>query len=193
VDLLRNLERRDLFRLSRIVKPGQTIVDAGANVGYYSLLFAKWLSGSGSIHAFEPFPGTAKRFVRNLQLNPALQPAVHLHQMALSDQAGMVSMDVADPANSGCNYISTSSGSIRSVTLDEFVAEREITRLDLLKRDVEGGEVSLLRGAEQSLNRFRPVVMIDQPVGTAPLDRPPGYVSLLGSRCYRLHPGYPLG
>jgi FkbM family methyltransferase len=181
-------ERRDLFRLSRIVKPGQTIVDAGANVGYYSLLFAKWLSGSGSIHAFEPFPGTAKRFVRNLQLNPALQPAVHLHQMALSDRAGMVSMDAPNPANSGCNYISTSSGSIRAMTLDEFVAEREIARLDLLKIDVEGAEVSLLRGAEQSLNRFRPVVMIE--INPSALRRfgqtAEDVVSLLGSRCYRL-------
>lgn len=74
------------------------------------------------------------------------------------------------------------------MTLDEFVAEREITRLDLLKIDVEGAEVSLLRGAEQSLKRFRPVVMIE--INPSALRRfgqtAEDVVSLLGSRCYQL-------
>jgi FkbM family methyltransferase len=182
-------ERRDALRLSRIVKPGHTIVDAGANIGYYSLLFAKWLKGAGSVHAFEPFPSTAQSFIRNLQLNPDLQGTVQLHQIALSNHSGTVSMDVPDSANCGCNYISTSSpGMIRAVKLDDFVAEHGIERLDLLKIDIEGAEVSLLQGAELTLKRLRPVIMIE--INPSALRRfgqtAADVVSILGLHRYRL-------
>jgi FkbM family methyltransferase len=182
-------ERRDALRLSRIVKPGHTIIDAGANIGYYSLLFAKWLKGSGSVHAFEPFPSTAQSFLRNLQLNPGLERTVRLHQIALSDQSGTVSMDVPDAANCGCNYIAMNSpGVIRTMKLDEFVAEHGINRLDLLKIDIEGAEVSLLQGAELTLKRLRPVIMIE--INPSALRRfgqtAADIVTILGSHRYRL-------
>jgi FkbM family methyltransferase len=182
-------ERRDVLRLSRIVKPGHVIVDAGANIGYYSLLFARWLQGSGAVHAFEPFPDTARRFLRNLELNPELQRTVRLHELALSNRSGMVGMAEPDSANCGCNYISqTSSGGIRAITLDEFVKEHGLTRLDLLKIDVEGAEVSLLRGAEETLRRLRPVIMVEiNPTTLRRFGQTAGdIVSLLGSHRYRL-------
>jgi hypothetical protein len=74
------------------------------------------------------------------------------------------------------------------VTLDAFVEENNVPRVDILKIDVEGAEVSLLRGAEQSIRRFRPVIMLEMNVAT--LHRfsrtPADIVSLLGSWRYHL-------
>lgn len=127
------------------------ILDVGANVGYYSLLFAKWLKGLGVVHAFEPFPATASRLRRNLELNPDLQGIIRLHQVALSDRAETVSMAVPDSTNSGCNYLSNDlAGAIPMLTLDGFVEREKLARIDFLKVDIEGSEVAFLRGGDYS-------------------------------------------
>jgi hypothetical protein len=99
-----DLHPSDSLLLSRIVKPGQVILDAGANLGYFSLVFARWLQGQGAVHAFEPFPPTAVRLDRNLGLNPRLAELVHVHRLALSDHVGSVSMVIPDSNHSGANF-----------------------------------------------------------------------------------------
>jgi FkbM family methyltransferase len=155
-------DNRSCRILKRLVKPGDVIIDAGANVGYFSLLCAKWLRGTGMVHSFEPFPGTAGRFKRNLELNPKLCPLVHLHHLALSDFTGTMGMTVPDTGNQGCNFLSAGGATnVEVTTLDMFCEQERLTRLDLIKADVEGSEVALLRGAEESIRRYRPVLMIE--------------------------------
>jgi len=148
--------------LRRIVKPGHVIFDAGANVGYFSLLCAKWLCGKGTVHSFEPFPETARRFERNLGLNPNLRNLVHLHRVALSDFSGKMGMTVPDEGNKGCNFLSEGGTiTVDTTTLDQVCEHEQVTRVDLLKVDVEGSELSLIRGGEMTIRHFRPVLMIE--------------------------------
>jgi FkbM family methyltransferase len=183
-------DRKDCRILRRLVNPGSVIVDAGANVGYFSLLFAKWIRSEGVVHAFEPFPGTADRFERNLKLNTTLQRSVILHRSALSDFVGSTNMSIPDKKNLGCNYLGhEGENEVGVTTLDEFCVKQQLNRLDLLKVDVEGSEVALLRGAEQTIRRFRPILMIE--VNPAALQRF-GYVSsdliqAIGKHGYRMH------
>ena len=67
--------RIDCRVLKRFVRPENIILNAGANVGYFSLLCAKWMHGKGAVHSFEPFPDTARRFQRNLETEPG--PPTH--------------------------------------------------------------------------------------------------------------------
>jgi FkbM family methyltransferase len=155
-------DRRNCLVLKRLIKPGNTVFDIGANIGYFGLLFAKWMRGAGTVHAFEPFPQTARRFERNLDLNPELRAMVRLNRIALSDFAGTIAMSVPDEGHSGCNHLNADGSEMNNVmTLDAYVQREELTRIDFIKIDVEGSEVALLQGAEVTLSRFHPVLMIE--------------------------------
>jgi FkbM family methyltransferase len=183
-------DRKDCRILRRLVKPGNVIVDAGANVGYFSLLFANWMRGQGAVHAFEPFPETAARFDRNLNLNSPLRGTVFLHRSALSDFKGRTRMHVPDQTNQGCNYLGEDGeNEVEVTTLDAFCDRERLMRVDLIKVDVEGSEVALLRGAEETIRRFRPILMIE--VNPAALQRF-GYgssdlIQAIGRHGYRMH------
>jgi FkbM family methyltransferase len=184
------LWRRDCRILARLIKPGQVIIDAGANIGYFAFLFAKWMRGNGIVHAFEPFPGTAMRFERNLALNPRLQPVIRLHRSAISDFVGRTTMCAPDQGNQGCNFLNPAGETEVSVTtLDAFCESERLTRVDMIKIDVEGSEVALLRGAEETIRRFHPVLMIEvnpstlQNFGCTARD----LIEAIGRYGYRLH------
>lgn len=181
--------RRDCRVLRGLIRPGQVILDIGANIGYFSLLFAKWLRGKGEVYAFEPFPATKRRLERNLELNPKLRSLVRLRATAISDFVGCISMSAPDEGNSGCNYLSASGdGDIAVTTLDAFAQQECFSRVDLIKVDVEGSEVALLKGARGTLERFRPLVMIEINPGTLRrFEQTAGdVVSLLGKYRYRM-------
>lgn len=155
-------DRRDCRVLKHLVKPGAVMLDVGANIGYFSLLCAKWMGGEGVVHSFEPFPSTVARFERNLDLNPSLRGMVRIHKLALSDFIGTAGMSEPNSGNSGCNYLSSeAAGAVNVTTLDSFVESQPLQRIDLIKIDVEGSEVALLHGAERSIERFRPVLMVE--------------------------------
>jgi FkbM family methyltransferase len=183
-------DRKDCRIAKRLIKPGSVVLDAGANVGYFSLLFAKWLRGNGTVHSFEPCPDTARRFERNLELNSSLRPLIQLHQVGLSDCSGKMSMNVPDPSNRGCNYLSASGNTeVDVTTLDAFCAKEELTRVDFIKVDVEGCEVALLNGAEKTIRRFRPVLMIEVNPGTLQRSghRAIDLIQAIGRHGYRMH------
>jgi FkbM family methyltransferase len=181
--------RRDCRVLRRLVKPGDVVLDIGANIGYFTLLFANWLQGNGEVHAFEPFPTTMQRLNRNLDLNPRLRNVVHLHGTAVSDFVGSMAMTEPDKGNSGCNYLSVSGeGKIGVTTLDSLASEMRFSRIDLMKIDVEGCEVALLKGAKSTLDRYRPVLMIEINPGTLKRfgQTAKDVVALLGNYRYRM-------
>ena len=79
-------------------------------------------------------------------------------------------MNAPDPSNPGANYVAdTGDTPITSTTLDLFAEQVGLQRLDLIKVDVEGAEISLLRGGEATIRRFRPILMIE--VNTTTLAR----------------------
>lgn len=182
--------RKDCRIVRRLIRSGDVVIDVGANVGFYALLAAKWMRGRGEVHAFEPFPETARRFERNLELNSQLRSMVQLHRIALSDFVGKARMNVPDQGNQGCNHLGpTGDCEVEVSTLDAFCERQRLTRVNLIKVDVEGAEVALLKGAEATIRRFRPILMIE--VNPATLQRS-GYTALdvieaIGQHGYRMH------
>ncbi len=173
----------DVRALKRIIRRGSVVLDVGANIGYYSLLFAKL---GAAVHAFEPFPDTLCKLRRNLELNPTL--AVSVWELALSNHEGHVSMAVPDATNCGCNFLGTGVGDIKMTTLDAFVLAHDLRRVDFIKADIEGSEVALLEGSAETIGRFRPIMIVE--INPSTLDRfgktSADLVELLGKYRYRL-------
>jgi len=152
-------EPRDLERILPLVPAGGTCVDVGANVGFYTLHFAKRVGPGGRVLALEPDPRNAARLRGNLALN-RFEAKVEVAEAAVSDRDGRAVLHRSDEAHSGWGSLAGHPGESASLevpvtTLDSFLESRGIARVDFLKADVEGSEIELLRGAERALRGRR--------------------------------------
>lgn len=138
----------DVIRLLRsVVRPGMTVVDVGANVGFHTVLLSRLVGPAGRVHAFEPLPETIGMLRANLWRHGCANTVVH--PMAVSDQAGVVELEI-DPEGGSGTHIGAGDLRVRCTTLDEALAD---TRVDVLKVDVEGAEPMVLRGAAALIAR----------------------------------------
>ena len=158
-----DLDRCDFAIISGNVTKGDRILDIGSNFGYYSISLAKRLGGDCRIDAFEPFPETFAKLQANIQLNSL--GCIHPHRIALGDSECVMSM-LPVGGNTGAAYLShriVDSGaiSVNVNTLDQFVREQGIARLDFVKIDVEGFEYAVLEGGKCTLATLHPPLMIE--------------------------------
>ncbi|MFT8245534.1 FkbM family methyltransferase [Roseomonas sp. BN140053] len=133
--------------LQRRLRPGAIFVDAGANIGAYSLPVARLVGPTGRVVAFEAHPVTFGCLERGVAMNGL--PQVTALNLALGDRPGQVSMafNTKNPGETHVTTAGTGGAEVRLVTLDAALAELGITRIDYLKIDVEGFELPVLRGA----------------------------------------------
>jgi FkbM family methyltransferase len=154
-------------RLSRLlIRPGDTVIDVGANIGLWVMGAAARAGKSGSVHAFEPVPATFARLRAHLRLN-ALD-WVACHRVALSDRRGTLTLFLAPGgSHSGLASMGKQEGvdvpiQTPAMTLDEYCDEHGITGADFLKIDVEGAELLVLRGAGNLLSsRKAPAILFE--------------------------------
>jgi len=147
-------------RMFQLCKPGNIVVDVGMNIGWTTLNFAK-LSGSGTIFGFEPDPKNYNDCKYNLALNNFTN--IIDFPLGLSDVNSQLTMEVREATNRAGNRISPSSQGhkIDVVRLDEVGAIERVTHIDLIKIDVEGYELNVLKGATGVLQRHHPVLFIE--------------------------------
>jgi FkbM family methyltransferase len=125
---------------------GQTVIDAGANVGFFSLRHAQNVGPSGRVFAFEPNPQVFELLQRNMARNGLTQ--VRCLASALGEQVSEVRFH-ADPRGTSLGHVATESEGgdpVLCTTLDALVEQEQLSRIDLLKMDVEGYEPHILRG-----------------------------------------------
>jgi FkbM family methyltransferase len=139
----------DFFR--RFLRPGMVVFDLGANIGQFTLLAAKRVAPGGAVHAFEPAPSEHAKLRANVALNGFAH--VVASAVAVCDQKGEVQLHTAGSGlgiyNSLGKPLWGESGvtvAVPSTTLDDYVREAGVHRLDLIKMDVEGAELAVLRG-----------------------------------------------
>lgn len=159
--------------IARLVDAGGTIVDAGANVGYMTVLAATAAGPTGRVIAFEPHPelfAVLERNVRRLTGRGSSMAGVALHNHALGDRDGPATLVIPSDfaSNDGTARVARDDSGETGVpvpicTLDKVVGA---SRVDLLKIDVEGFEPQVLRGAARALaqRRVRHVVFEDHAV-----------------------------
>jgi len=163
-------ERELLLHL--VMHKGEIFVDVGANVGYYSLKIAKEYSSEGvTIIAIEAHPGNYNALSKNIELNNFR--CITAINKAVSDHKGIVTLyERVDPRNRirsefyslsnsfihESNFVRPEGGSleIECDTLDNILGEH---RVDVMKIDIEGAEVSALEGASSILKRLRKIIV----------------------------------
>ena len=145
------------------VRPGMTVLDIGAHVGYYTLLLAKCVGPAGRVFSFEPMPRNFARLTENIRLN-SLSQVTPLQTAILARSATLeVNAPEAEPYSGSISlYEDYGAPRVRALatSLDEF-AEGSFNRLDFIKLDVEGAETEVLEGGEGTVLRFRPVFLIE--------------------------------
>lgn len=150
----------------RLVGKGEIVVDAGANFGYFTLLMSRVTGSQGSVYAFEPHPGIYRRLQENINKN--LLPNVHAHELGLSSRIGDGYLIIPDSFGNNEGLASVSfdeKGSrteIKLTTVDAALSGVQET-VGLMKIDVEGHELDLLKGASTFLkeHRIRDIVYED--------------------------------
>ncbi|HEY0119202.1 MAG TPA: FkbM family methyltransferase [Cellulomonas sp.] len=166
----------EVLGLEGLVEPGAVCLDVGAEFGLYTWSLADLVGPSGAVHAVEPQPdlGRLLRFGRWL----VGARNVTIHHLALGDQPGQGHLSqpsrgvvrvhgrtfLADGTNglgSNAEFSRHRSIDVRVDTLDALVERLGLTRLDLVKADVEGAEGRLLASADQTLRRFRPHLLLE--------------------------------
>ena len=160
-------EPNEMIWLSQTLKSGMTVIDAGANIGFYSLAISTLVGPSGRVIAVEPSPREMAALRENAKLND--RNNLTFVPAALADREAEVDLMVAAAEKAGHNTLGGFAYNtaldhrekVRTRKLDALVAELALDRVDFIKMDIEGAEHAALRGAQETLRKFRPTLLVE--------------------------------
>jgi FkbM family methyltransferase len=141
------------------VSPGATVVDVGANIGFYTLLLSQLVTNSGRVLAFEPMPVGLERLRTNLRLNAVRN--VDVREQAVAATNGTARFFLGPPEHTSISSLhrieDAEAINVDCTTLDAALGG--YPRVDFLKVDVEGAEADVLNGAIETLKRGVPYII----------------------------------
>ncbi|HEU4935072.1 MAG TPA: FkbM family methyltransferase [Vicinamibacterales bacterium] len=155
---------------------GGIVWDVGAHIGFHTLGFAALVGPAGRVVGFEPNPSNCERLQLNLEKNPDLAARIEIHRCALSDREGDCVFALSHDIDSGASSMSFLEGTASSVdpatsarwdrivvpvrTADAFGRDR-LPRPNVVKIDVEGAELLVLRGAAETMKSGRATMIVE--------------------------------
>jgi len=165
--IIHEIYRSRLYELIQTYKPTRNyvIIDVGSHIGTYSLKSSKAVGNTGRVFAIEPNPRNYSLLLKDIKLNKATN--IVPIQAAISDSNGEITLHIIDSAwNSGGSFIHSrtlkrdpqrekyvvDNIKVKTVTLDALIYTLDINRVDILKVDVEGAELLVLKGAERAFS-----------------------------------------
>ncbi len=169
----KSFEYHTLEMFNSMVKPGDVILDIGANTGMYSIFLSGIIGESGKIYAFEPDTETFQILLDNLKINSCSN--VTAFNLALSDKESTIEMiseatnDAHLKTGDAFRYIkevtdgepNPGGKSMKAVRLDGMNEIRNSEKINFLKVDVEGAELLVFKGAAETLRRFKPTIIFE--------------------------------
>jgi len=174
VELCRSLfvtgtyEPNEFVYLSDILKPGMVFIDAGASLGLYSLFASTLVGEEGAVLAVEPSRRDFQRLKENTELNH--RKNIRLMPIGLSNVSSDRDLLLADEMHSGQNTFGgfaypgvqdIGRQRVRVERLDDLVQKEKFKRVDVIKMDTEGHELFVLQGARETIERFKPVLLVE--------------------------------
>jgi len=159
------------YFLRSFLRPGMTVIDVGANIGYLSIICALSVRPSGAVHSFEPVSSTFEFLKKNIFTN-GFEEIVTANRLAVSNRSGdIVKLDYCE-GHSGKSHLSIDKSQKRkgwklgleqvtTISLDQYVVSHNIAKVDFLKIDVEGCELLVLAGAQEILKNHHPNVLCE--------------------------------
>lgn len=161
-------EPNEFYWLNSFLKPGMIVVDGGANMGLYTLFAARRVGAKGRVLAIEPSAREFGRLSAHVRMNALGN--VRCRNVALGKEVTAADLKVAAEWNAGHNTLGefgydgvelNRTERVKVVPLDMLIREQGLGRIDLIKLDIEGAEYDALRGAEDTLRRFRPALLLE--------------------------------
>mgnify|MGYP000848309122 FL=1 len=154
---------REVSFIGRLLQPEMTVIDIGANVGVYALPSARCVGPEGRVFAYEPAKENIGHLSRTILLNGATN--IVIRPLALSDRPGMGRLSLGRSGEThrladtseivGCHE------TVEVTTLDEELERNRWQRIDFIKLDAEGAEVSILSGSQKLFCQFSPIVLFE--------------------------------
>lgn len=160
-------EPNDFFYFDKFVPAGGTVIDLGAHEGLYTVFSSRRVGPTGCVVAVEPSEREIKKLKNNIALNGCTN--VHIFETAVGSSNGRARLRIAEDRHAGTNTLGQFIYDVREVaseevsirTVDDIVAELGLQRVDVIKADIEGGELAMLLGARETLLRFRPALFLE--------------------------------
>ncbi len=158
----------EAFLFTRLLEPGMTVIDAGANVGEFSILAATAVGPGGSVHSFEPVERNFARLRANLAANHLSN--VHPARAALWNEDTELTLglrsDLDARGNQGGWTIARQAEDVArvatpAVRLDTYAARAGLKRVDVIKMDIQGAEPFALAGAHELLEAHHPAILTE--------------------------------
>jgi FkbM family methyltransferase len=149
------------------LQPGMVVYDIGANIGYISLMFARLIDESGRLYAFEALPANIQRLNQNIALNGFEQRITIIHK-AVVDVTKPVKFLIHSSGamgkaegSAGRNEHYNQNVLVKGISLDDFIFNKGNTKPDLIKMDIEGGEVLAMKGLSRTIKEIHPIFFIE--------------------------------
>jgi FkbM family methyltransferase len=147
--------------IKNLLPLGGVFVDVGANVGYFSIIGANSVGPNGRVYAFEPMQEIYAILCKNLSLN-GLSNVVAKALACFSSSGEMVMERDEDSGKSHLSPARRDSAMLVSLTtLDDFIHNMNLERVDFIKIDAEGSDLEVLKGARRTIEKFRPAILLE--------------------------------
>lgn len=166
--------RGDLEIYNKLLAPGDTYIDIGANIGWYSIYAASIVGSGGAVLAFEPDAKNCELLRKNVVAGGFRQ--IHVYEKAVMGVGGEIKSLSKSPDNFGDHAFLDPSYSdpedremvpVETVTIDSLESPL-FERLSLVKIDIQGAEPDALRGMQKTVNRYRPILLLEYSPGLIP-------------------------
>jgi FkbM family methyltransferase len=148
--------------VKKFIKEDSVVIDVGANIGYYSVIFSKLVGGNGKVLSFEPTAHFYKILSDNLKENKC--DNVRTFSFGLSDKQQTLDIYIGDSSatiHDPTPETAISKEAIKLFPLDEKIVEFNLSRLDFIKIDIDGHEPAFLKGAIKTIRKFKPLVLLE--------------------------------
>jgi FkbM family methyltransferase len=153
------IEAGEIESLKDYIKPNEVVIDIGANIGFFTKRFAKWVNGTGFVIAVEPEVINYKHLLRSIEktgLNSVVKPV----QGVAAEKDGMMKLGI-NPTHPGDHKIAEEGVDVQSFAIDTLVETNQAQRICLIKIDVQGAEERVLEGAQKTIERDHPAIFIE--------------------------------
>jgi FkbM family methyltransferase len=178
-----------LYKPQKIgVKNGDFVIDAGGCYGDTALYFAFKAGKTGRVFTFEFIPANLAKMKTNLALNPELKPNIEIcpNPVWENSQTKMHYKDGNTGSHVSMESFKDEDGIVESVSIDDYVTKNNVSKIDFIKMDIEGAELKALKGAENTIKKFKPRLAIALYHNLNDFSEIPQYIQSLGMN-YRFY------
>ncbi len=140
------------------IKSEDIVMDAGANDGYLTLLFSKLIGKNGKVYAFEPDAINIKNIAKNIALDKSLLDNIKIEELLLWNSNEKIDFYEAGTVGSSAIWVPDANKTVKkqAVTIDSWVLENNIQKLDFIKMDIEGAEIKAIEGCLETIKTLKP-------------------------------------